>query len=320
MEITWSALENPFVNVTKNSNKMAMSLSNYHEAFLKQLTINDPGDLDWPILHSRYEPLHTTLTDIYIEWKNMDALKESKTDVLDALMENMTENINEYDLQVQVVYRKTNPQYTQYFPDGHKPFHNGTITDKILAVKALGQSMNGDPALAAIKALVDAFYGQLNTARDLQEAAKAQVATLSNDVAKAVTAAMQMQWRNFGFLINKYFETPEQIEPFFEISILTKKPQTKFTATLAIGENKHVFTRTLTFDTELRIKITGPGPVNLYLATTKNGTDSTAVPISADTEQTIEASAFGITEYGLHRHLTAINDSGAETHIEVEVE
>ena len=315
----WQSLENPFVNATKESYITAMKLSNYHEAFLRQLTINEPAEPDWITLHTRYLPLHNGLVSVYTTWSSFKALQKSKTALLKELLDKITENINEWDLQVQNVYRKTNPLYQAIFPQGHKPFQQGAIDKKILEVATLIENMEGDAALDAVRALVETYHDDLDGARDKQEAAKAQTQSISVDVATAVKAAMVGEWQNNGFLINKWPDEPERIEPFHDLQELRKKQQTRFTGTLAIGLNKDIFVRTLTTDSELRLKITGPGPVKFYLATTKNGTDSTAVTADADSDQTIEASAFGITEYGLHRHLTAVNESGAETQFEVEI-
>jgi hypothetical protein len=107
--------------------------------------------------------------------------------------------------------------------------------------------------------------------------------------------------------------------------VLRDHQQVKFTGTLDAGENEAVLIHTFLADDEIELEITGdlvpPGTtVQFYLATTPNGTDSTAVNVTANAAKiTIEASAFGAIDFGTHRFLTAVNSSGVELHYVVEL-
>jgi len=315
----WSALDNPFDNGTKDNFKKGLKLDNYHEAVLRYLKDNDP-DPDYTILHARYLPLHIAYNDGYTDWKLILGGRESKTKSVDILLEEMTVRIGDIDYEVQKVYRDYTVEYKAIFPDGRKPFHRGGKEDRITAVETLAKSMQNDASLAAAHTLANDYFIDLNNAQDAQAGQASAVKTASANLETFRLAAMTAQWQNTGFMLNKFPDQPALIEPLFDLDLLRDNRQTLFTGTLAIGENKHILTHTFIFDDEIRVKIIGAGPIDLYLASVKNGTDSTKITAAGNTEQIILASQFGITEYGLNRHLTAINSSGQITQFEVEIE
>lgn len=328
MKQIWHYLVNQFLNRTKDNFKKALKLSNYHDAFLNTMQTDNPGDPDWATLYNRYHPFHLAYVAAYTTWKNAGGQQEGQTLNLDQFLELLVVRAAKWDALVQATdgFEKGTPAYKSIFPNGRYPFNSGAKTARVEAVNVLSQSLDGIVDLAPVKALVDAFYGQLDTARDTQEGAKGTTKTSSQQVELKRVETMTEQYRNLGFLIDKSADNPLFIEAFFDLNVLRESRQSVFTGTLDPEETEAVLIHTFAFDDEIKLEITGEDTipagtmVSFYLATTPGGTDSTAVQVEANAAaMTIEASAFGITEYGTHRYLTAVNPNLVETHYEVEL-
>lgn len=328
MKQLWHYLVNQFLNSTKDNFKKALKLSNYHDAYLNAKRAEDPTDPDWDTLYNRYHPHHLALVAAYTAWKNAGGQQEGQTLNVDQFLELLVTRAAKWDALVQATdgFEKGTPAYKSIFPNGRAPFYSGSKIGRIEAVNTLSQSLTGIVDLDPVKTLVDAFYGQLDTANDTQEGAKGTTKFKSQSLEQQRVETMIEQYRNLGFLIDKGANNPEFISVFFDLNVLRESRQSVFTGTLDPEETEAVLIHTFSFDDELRLHITGEDTipagtmVNFYLATTPGGTDSTAVAVEVNAAATtIEASAFGITEYGTHRYLTAVNPNLVETHYEVEL-
>ena len=317
MEKTWSYLSNQFLNSTRDNYKKALILSNYHEAAITAAASG--GDPDFELLRDRYQPVHAAYTAAYTAWKNAGGVQEGQTLNLDQLLELLITKVDRWDVAVQVLYAKTTPAYKTIFPNVRKPFYKGSIDQRINAVATLAVNMAPFAGLAATAAEVGAFYTSLDTARDAQEAGKSNVSTGSTQVESTRIAAMTMQYANLGFLMNKFYEMPNLVAAYFDLSTLRESRQTIFTGTLDPGENEAILIHTFMADDEIRLHLTGPQPATFYLASMPNGTDSDGIQVNANEDKTITVSDFGVTDYHANRYLTAINSSAETVHYHVEL-
>jgi hypothetical protein len=317
METTWKYLQNQFLTATADNYKKAMKMSNYHDTILKTTMDNNPSDPDYATLYNRYNPLHIEMDVAYNQWKNAGGQQEGQTLNVNQLLKLLIGKVDKWDRKVQDAFEKNTPEYKAIFPNGRAPFNSGEKDERIEALETLGIALTPHATLATVKTEVDTFYLQLEQARDAQLSAKGLNKGLADVVNLKRINAMEMQYANLGFLINKFYTTPELIEIFFELEQLRESPQVFFTGTLDPAETEPVLVHTFIADDQLRLKANGAGPIAFYLATTSGGINSTAVTVAANEETTIPASAFGITNYGAHRYLTAVNQSGVETHYEV---
>ena len=95
----------------------------------------------------------------------------------------------------------------------------------------------------------------------------------------------------------------------------------KYSGTISAKEKKAaVLIHTFLPNDQLKLKaIADSGSISFYLANVQKDTNSTAVVILKGTQNTITAAAFGITDYGTHRYLTAVNNTGKDMKYEVEL-
>lgn len=318
MEKQWQPVSNQFVKETADSYVKALRLSNYHDSALAKAAASDPAFL---IIYNRYHPLHEAFKNKYNQWEAAGGSQEGQTLNVKQQLKIAKLKIDGWDVAIQVVYPKTTPRYKSIFNDGRKPFNRGGLDVNINSFDSLSVKIGTDPALAAVKADVDATYLILDAARDSQEGAKADKIHGSGNVETARIDIMVMQYRNTAWVLDNFYDTRESLcNALIDLKTLRDKQQRVYNLTLAIGENKPVLVRTFAASDVLRLKVNGDGPVVFYLASTPGGTDSTAVTRNANQDMKAVISEFGISNYGTHRYLTAINQSGVETHIVVEIE
>ncbi len=323
MESTWKYLDNQFIVNTNTNFLRALKLSNYHDAALLMAQNNNP--LFIPI-YNRYHPLHLNFVQKYNDWKSAGGSQEGETLNVSQQLTIAYAKIDAWDVAIQVVYPKSTPRYKSIFPGGRKPFNQSGITSRVNAYQTLSQNIGADPALLTVKTDVDATYLILDTARDQQEGAKASTKFDSAGVDNARIAIMDMQYRDMAFILDSFYVEREAIcNALFDLPTLRDLQQNTFTGTLALSENKAIVARTFVADDDLSLEVSTdvvePAfAVSFYLATTPNGTDSTAIQVSVNAGKLhIKASAFGISDYGTHRHLTAVNNSGVVVQFEVDL-
>lgn len=318
MKIIWKYLQNQFMISTRGNFKKALKLSNYTDAFLKKQMDDNPGDADYALLYNRYHPLHVALTNAYNRWKNSFGTRGGDTLNIDQLLLALIDKIDDWDVAVQVVYKKSTPEYKSIFPSGRYPFNSGSKDTKVMAVNTLGLALDAYPALVGVKTEVDDYYVILDGARDTQEGAKGGTRSFSKLLEVERKKAMTMLYGTLGFLMNKFMTNQSLVAPFFDLSLLRRRQQQIFTGTLAVGNTDEVFTRTLLPEEELRIQIKTNTQAAVYLGSIPGGTDSTPILLDGKSNLKYLVSLFGDLNFGLHRYLTIVNTGVVILEYEVE--
>jgi hypothetical protein len=318
MNAPWHYLVNQFVSVTRKNFTKAFKLSNYHDAYLNRMKNEDPADPDWALLYNRYHPVHLDFVTIDTAWKNAGGQQQGQTLNVDQLLELLNAKVNKWDalIQSETGFEKGTANYVSIFPQGRYPFNNGGKTERVEAVNVLAMNIAAYPPLNAVKLLVADYFQLLEAAHDGQEGAKGSTKSKGQEVDIQRMETMAQQYRNLGFLMDKYFRTPQFVQPFFDLNVLRESRQTEFTGTLHPKENEAILIHTFVADDELQLQITAEAsssnsphlPVEFYLATMANGTDSVAAIVIPNAAAiTISAADFGIVNYGTHRYLTVVN-------------
>jgi hypothetical protein len=328
MEEPWHYLIDQFVSSTVDNYKKTLKLSNYHHAFLNTMQIQYPSDPDWPFLYNRYDPFHQNFESAFSMWKGAGGTQKGQTANVSQLLKLLVGRAASWDIQVQntPTFEKGSFNYITLFPNGRSSFNTGSKLDRIKAVEVLGNKLVNIPQFVTLGGIVQSFHTQLNTANDTQEGSKGLTRSLSNEVEIRRIETMTEQYRNLGFLINKSAEHPERIAPFFDLNVLRESNQVLFTGTLDPQETEPVLIHTFLADDELVLSIKGDPAipagtmVQFYLVPVAGGVNGTPVSVEANgAPLTITAADFGVTNYGTHRFLTAVNTHLLELHYEVEL-
>ncbi len=214
---TWSFTENPFDNGTKNSKKKMNIVSSDHDSKLH-------GQITNPliaVLYSFFNPIRLAFLAKYTQWKSTIAAYRGATTNFEQLIAQLSsDKIEEFDIRIQVIFRRGTPQYEALLPDFRIPFQSGEYDERITALGTLSQNMNGIAVLAAIKADVDAFLLLLTNARDAQQGLEGLEQTLSEEVELARVTTANAMYYTLGGLMQIFSANSIQISDFYDLETL----------------------------------------------------------------------------------------------------
>lgn len=286
----WIFVQNPFMNVTATNYSLAVIISTYTDSALYAAK----ADATILSLYNTYHPLHLALTSAYNDWLTQEGTQKGSTLNLTQLLAQSTEKINDWDLAVQMLYRKDTPQYRTIFPNGHAPYNTGTQTHRIAAVKALSNHLTSIAALATTKTAVDAYYTDLDAANTAQKGHKTSTNTASTAVEAARIAACKGLYATLGGLMQKYNAQPEKVADFMDLENIRTGIQTDFTGHTMGGQTSKIAKRTLEDNQSIRLINSGNVKIQFYLATNpKDAVGSKSVIVNPFEDRTIIASDLG---------------------------
>lgn len=287
----WSYFINPFLVAVFKSYKKALLISTYTNSFL----LANQTDPFYGPLYTMYNPLHNALVKAYNNWKSEGGTQKGSTLTLGQLLGLLTGKLVNWERDITGPYPKGTPDYVAIFPQGHKPFHNGSEDLRIQAVGQLAQALSGIVALAATYNDVNTFYGQLTDARDVQEGNIGGTKTNSSDVGDAVLAAMTALYSILGSCIAQFAATPTVIEAVFYMELVRNHEQSIFTGTLTALRNKTIFKHTFAPTDTLILTNTGLTILNFFTSAGNHDAPGTytIISLAPGEKKTVAASAFG---------------------------
>lgn len=313
----WLHALNPFKTAAKRSDENGMRQIVFHDAVLASRVALFPTDTDYPIWYNRFHPLAVDANTKYSAYYGVQSTQEGQTTSLDTRIANIqgkTGKAHDWYNRISAIYATSNPgRFTAILPDGLKPF-KGKKDRIIAALKTLSINIGSDTntLMVAIKAEIDAEYAIIKPLRDAQLLAKGSTGISSTQLSNSIKAALTMQWRNHGLEVNKFADDPDCeniLKSFHDLEAIQQSSQKEFNLTLHNPETRDVAQRTMVFNSRLRAKTTG-GDVKIYLASTVGGVDSAAVLITAGHDVNFTAADFGVTNYGVNRHITVVTGTG----------
>jgi hypothetical protein len=322
----WLHSTNPFRRAAARSDENGMKQILYHDAALKALLDANPADADYILWYNRFHPLKEDSNTKYSAFYSVQGAQEGKTVNVNLRLKAIKGQLglahNWFD-RTAVIYRITNPaRFKAIFSNGLQPFRGKK--DKIIsALSTLSSNIGADtnPLMEVIKAEIDAEYAIINPARITQNVAKKATGISSDALNLSINKALNMQFKNLGREIDKYADDVDmenKIKFCHDLDAVQVNPQKIFTIKLNHPETKEVAVRTLVFNSKLKAKAEG-GNVKIYLATTLKGANSNAVEVTDGELLKFFASDFGITDYGRHRFITVVTESGAVISFKLEL-
>ncbi len=301
-----------FENQTKGSHEKAYKMILFHDSQLKIYKELFPLDQDYIKMYDRTHPL---MLDVELKFNSISATEWdqwSQTGTVNNFVKSLQGSLgkaHDWENRTAAVYGISNPmRFKQIWGVGLKKF-NGTNAEAIGALLALSTAIGADanPLMIAIKAEVDAAYAIGNPAHHTQEEKMGTTALKISQLHAACRAAMKMEYRNAGLLMDKFPENENNIQSsFHDMALLQSKQQTEWNLTLEGRETKDVATRTQIPNSKFRATAMG-GTAFMYLASTPGGIDSTPVELTDMLEKKFTAADFEVTDYAVNRHITVVN-------------
>jgi hypothetical protein len=304
MKKNWVYASNIILNVTKGSYTLAMQISAYHDSELFAQLGTDPK-ID--AMYADYHPKHLLYKAAYDEWVAQGGLQKGQTLNLKQLLLLLSSvKADAFERAVKDVYDKDSPEFMSLFPYGRKPFQAGKQLDRISAVQALLLAIGTDVSLAALKAVIQTFYTQLDNAYIAQKGSKGKTKTKSTEVELARVEMSEYQFANIGGLIQLYFKTPDLIEPFFDLEGIRNHKQLIYIGSIDKGSMKNIFVHTFAATDMITFTSSQDGLLNLSNSAT--AASGTKINFIANIPIAIAISSFEV-DFKVNRFLNATNFS-----------
>jgi len=287
----WIFVQNPILNATDGSYRLADRISTYHIGALQ----HHAGVAFFDALIATYAPLHESFITAFNEWKTQGGLQKGETLNIAQLMKLLSgTKARQWDVAVQNVYPQGTSDYVKLFPNFRTPFQQGTQTDREAAVAALNQAIGSDAALATVKTDVLAFYLQLKAALSVQ---KGSISGTKGDSAAVEAARVAMctgQYANLGALIQHFAATPDNINQYFDLQGIRNGQQVLFTGDTNPQQAETIMQHTFGTNDMLLLQNEGSTELRFYLAAQKNDAPSTStVIVAAGSEQLVPITSLG---------------------------
>lgn len=269
--IPWKFVVNTFYSRTFQSMKLALTLTQDH---LAKLTANET-DLDILAMKTDYLPLHTAFVTTNNQLDSKLGIYKGKTQTFEEMLEELGQvKINEWRGQVFAVFPEGTDNATAIFPRDRQPFQSGTYDERVEAVNALSLTLNTytlQPTLIALAGTVQAYYLTLSGARALQQTNEGSVATLRTNLKAAHLLMCQGMYKTLGLLMAKYYQAPETITDYFDMSILRSSAEDEplvlegnINSTQVVNLNGQIEDADIDETTVIVMKNTSASPTQLY--------------------------------------------------------
>lgn len=292
MSKNWHYASNQFEVVTNENTKLLAILAPDHQSRMKALA----ADAIISSLNARTEPLTLAFNTSYQNWLTANGVYRGATLAFENMLSELLKTkIKKWDILVQVEYIEGTPEYISIFPKGRAAFNSGPYDVRINEVKALGDNLAAYASLAAVKTEVDTEYVNLLNARNTQQQKEELVREKSSLLATAKKNMCNMMYANLGILMDKYNETPEQIEMFFELELIMKPPKEKntFSGTVAGGDTVNILEGGFDDNTEFQLYNSGDTTLLFFTATSPTITSGDGFKLEPKTNATVLASSLG---------------------------
>ena len=280
----WIYSQNQFNNSTKQSFALMLELGNDHIAKLQA----QQADADIAALLARTQPLQLDYGKAYTKWKSATAVRKGATLKIDQLLAELSSlKIKQWDIQIQGQYLDGTPEYMALLPEKRGPFQSGPKDQRINAVEALSLRLGDYPVLAATQADVDAFRIQLLDARDEQQQKEQLIEQGSDDLEVARIELATMMYGNLGVLMDKYRQTPDYINNFWEVSLMqnTPPPTREFGGTIAADTTVNI---TATVGPNAKLVLTNAGTTVLNYCLAADAADACTAGVQVNPGDTVQ--------------------------------
>jgi len=290
---TWIYALNTFLTVTENSYEICKKII----AFTLNVIASSASGGAQPFtdIEASLRPAVDNFDAQYLDWTQQKGTQKGSTTSLAILLATLSgQKARRWDIKVQGLYDVGTPEYTAIFPNRRTPFQNGKQQNRIEAVGALGQALNGIVDLAELKTEVDAFHQSLLDSYNAQKAELGDTKIDSDAVDAARIAVCKEMYSALGLLMSHFKERPADLQAYFDLETIRNHEQTSFTHNINGGETRLAITHTFADGEEVRLINEGNTALKYALCAEANDAITTPfVEVAALEETVVPASTLG---------------------------
>jgi hypothetical protein len=204
----------------KGSQKFANHLANY----LYNKLLADTGDPEIAAIITFYLVYLNAWNESYVKWHNALNFQMSTTDQMEILDDILIKTkAPEWAGKIWGVYFQGTPKATALLPHGRKALITGSALDKIAGMNTLIAGIGTDSSLAAVKTDLETFVATYTSTSQQHQAAMKDYKELSKDQEQLRLTTTAAMLRCEGSLTEKYWETSEKVDLFFDISAMRRR-------------------------------------------------------------------------------------------------
>lgn len=218
MKMTWSYLSNTFEIKTRKAFIKMLKIAIDHESRLKGST-----DALIVAILAFFSPILAVYSELYTAWQASIRSRMGKTLALTNNFELLSKPwIREWQRKVYDEFDEESPEARALFPDNKSPFQKLGYDERIQAVRTLAHVMENYPALATVKADVEAKLLLLETARDEQKQAMQKVGESADALEKQRLALADALYKDLADLMGNHYQKPTDAERYFDLTQLRR--------------------------------------------------------------------------------------------------
>ena len=254
----------------------------------------DPIILD---LFNRTTTPHTEFISTFDDFTSKNAIRKGFTVQFKGLINGLVKKIESWEASVVVEYPRESPTYVQLFPNGRAGLYKGGYEAVIGKLNAFYLVL--DPLVFAGNPKVDvqAYITQMTTSRSSQLNAEQGIDAASDLLTEKHHAYANIIFGNWGALIDKFRDTPDEANRFFDYSILRShiKDEEDFNGPIAGGDTLIVCSDNFEDDTEILLMNPGVTVLKYFTAPDEDPEPSeTGIEINPGTSQKVNAIDLGV--------------------------
>jgi len=211
-------LANRFDNATRKNRKRMLSSSTDMDA---KLGAQKNNDAEIMVLWLLLNPVFVLFTQLYAIWLAALGVYKGETLRLKNEMRILSsQKIKQWDAGIRQVFLENTPDYKILLPKGRKPFQKGTYEQRVSEVEGLSTRLGDYPALAAVKADVDAYAAFLRGMRLVQQQKEQMVENASTALETQRFLLAVIMYGVLGSLMFKFRTEINRIADFIDFSLL----------------------------------------------------------------------------------------------------
>ncbi len=296
MKRLWFYVVNTFLTAGRNSFKKVLSIAGGHVSMLDA----KKSDADILLMFNRISPVCEFFSNLYATWLAYKGAVSAETQRFKELLNQFQPKMYNWDLQIQLVFPEKSSDYTFLFPNGKKPFYNGTYDQRVSAIETLSLNLKEYASLAAIQLEVKKYFDDLKSARNVQQKKIGLLKEKAHEMKSAHVALANLLYANLGLLMNKYANEPEKIQAFFDLELLRSHkskddtvPSDTFMLSIPTNINKEAGI-SFEVDSTLLFYNDSNVPLEVYTAADKNDPiPAQTITIDPDEEKELNVNELG---------------------------
>lgn len=297
MERFWKYIYNTFLIETQGSYRKAYILGLDHDSKLEgKSTIGEIMSI-----YTFYHPLWLNFSQKYNSWMEIKAIYRSFTTIVENNLLNLATVLSaKWEATILSFYPKTSPEYRLFLPNGRKPLYKGPYDIRMPYLNALIENIGVNPNLQVIKTEMINVRDELVATRNQQQNKEILVKDASLQLEQARVTLAEAMYKNLANLMAYYYQTPENIAIFFDLSLIRNVPKEEdtelFRGEIAPGSQDIIVYSEIGFseDTRFIFKNTGTVDYSVYTMPTQHEDPAgLGIIIPPDSERVLSASQIG---------------------------